>query len=112
SAIVLSETYTGGPQEPNHDTWRHLSDSVATINVGSKLSLAGNYDYGMDKESGAVVRWQGVAAYAKLQANSWFALTPRWEYYNDEHGFTSGAAQKIKEATLTAEFKHKDGVIA
>jgi len=58
-----------------------------------------------------VVRWKGVAADAKLQANDWFALSPRWEWYNDEQGFTSGAAQKIKEFTITGEFKHKDGVI-
>ena len=46
------------------------------------------------------------------QPNDWFALAPRWEYYDDEHGFTSGAAQKMKEVTVTGEFKHKDGVIA
>ena len=112
SAFTFSETYIGGPEEPNHDTWRHVSDTIATFNLNSKVSLAGNYDYGTDKESGAVVRWQGVAAYARLQPNSWFALSPRWEYYNDEQGFTSGAAQKIKEFTITTEFKHKDGVIA
>ena len=28
-----------------------------------------------------------------------------------EIGFTTGAAQKVKEVTLTAEFKHKDGVV-
>jgi len=111
SALAFTETYIGGPQIPNTTDWRHVSDTVATFSI-SKLSLAGNYDYGQDKESGATVRWQGVAAYAKYQANDWFALSPRWEYYDDEHGFTSGAAQKIKEFTITSEFKHKDGVIA
>ena len=89
-----------------------MSDTVATYSLTPKLSLAGNYDYGRDKESGATVQWQGVAANAKFQANDWFALAPRWEYFDDEHGFTSGAAQKIKEFTITGEFKHKDGVIA
>jgi hypothetical protein len=112
AAFTVAETYIGGPQLPNTDTWRHVADTVATYNIGSKLSLAGNYDYGQDKESGAVVRWTGVAGYGKYQANSWFALTPRWEWYNDEQGFTSGAAQKMKEFTITSEFKHKDGVIA
>ena len=111
SAFSVAETYTGGPVPPNTDTWRHLSDTVATFNVNSKVSLAGNYDYGTDKQSGAVVRWQGVAAYGRLSPNSWFALTPRWEYYNDEQGFTSGTAQKMKEFTITSEFKHKDGFL-
>jgi len=112
SALAVTETYIGGPQVPNTTEWRHVSDTVATYNITPKISLAGNYDYGQDKESGAKVRWQGVAGDAKFQANDWFALAPRWEYYDDEHGFTSGAAQKIKEFTITGELKHKDGVIA
>ena len=112
SAFSVSETYIGGPQLPNTDRWRHVADTVATYNIGSKVSLAGNYDYGVDKQSGARVWWQGVAAYGRLQANNWFALTPRWEFYNDAQGFTSGVAQKMKEFTITSEFKHKDGVIA
>ena len=110
--LSATETYIGGPQVPNTTDWRHVSDTVATYSLTPKLSLAGNYDYGRDKESGATVQWQGVAANAKFQANDWFALAPRWEYFDDEHGFTSGAAQKIKEFTITGEFKHKDGVIA
>src|SRR5437867_11314777 len=60
-ALGLTETYIGGPQLPNTQDWRHVSDTVATYNVTSKLSLAGNYDYGHDKESSATVRWQGEA---------------------------------------------------
>jgi Putative beta-barrel porin-2, OmpL-like. bbp2 len=40
-----------------------------------------------------------------------FAITPRLEYYNDPEGFTSGAAQKLKEFTLTGEARSKDGFI-
>ena len=112
SKLTATETYIGGPQIPNTTDWRHVSDTVATYSLTPKLSLAGNYDYGRDKESGATVRWKGVAGYGKFQANDWFALVPRWEYYDDEHGFTSGAAQKMKEFTITSEFKHKDGVLA
>jgi hypothetical protein len=112
SAFTVSETYIGGPQLPNTHTWRQVADTVATYNLNSKLSLAGNYDYGTDKQSGAVVRWSGVAGYGRYQANNWFALTPRWEFYSDPQGFTSGAAQDLKEFTMTSEFKHKDGVIA
>jgi hypothetical protein len=112
SALAITETYMGGPEQPNNNTdWRHESDTVVTYAVTSKLSLASNYDYGQDKESGATVRWQGVAAYGRYQATDWFALSPRWEFYNDEHGFTTGMAQKIKEFTMTAELKHKDGII-
>ena len=52
-----------------------------------------------------------MPAFAKFQANPWFALSPRFEYFNDEDGFSTGTVQKLKEATLTAEFKHKDGLL-
>src|SRR5439155_86376 len=87
SKFTATETYIGGPHIPNTTDWRHVSDTVATYSLTPKLSLAGNYDYGRDKERGARVRWQGVAGYGKFQANDWFALVPRWEYYDDEHGF-------------------------
>jgi len=112
SALAFTETYIGGPQLPNTTDWRHVSDTVGTYNITSKIAVSGNYDYGQDKQSGATVKWQGVAGYARFQPTDWFALAPRWEYYDDEQGFTSGAAQKMKEFTFTSEFKHKDGVIA
>lgn len=112
SALAITETYMGGPEQPNNNKdWRQESDTVVTYTITPKLSLAGNYDYGRDEESGATVRWQGVAAYARYQASDWFALSPRWEFCNDEHGFTTGMAQEIKEFTMTAELKHKDGII-
>ena len=40
-----------------------------------------------------------------------FALTPRYEYYKDRDGFSAGRVQNLQEFTLTAEFKHKDGVL-
>jgi hypothetical protein len=111
-ALVLTENYTGGPEQNNDNAdWRHLSDTIATYTVNKQVSLAGNYDYGQDHLSGAKVKWQGVAGYLKYQANDWFALSPRVEYFDDPEGFTTGIAQKAKEGTVTAEFKHKDGVV-
>jgi hypothetical protein len=111
-AFMVMENYTGGPEQNNDNSdWRHLSDSIATYTVNKQVSLAANYDYGQDKVSGATVKWQGIAGYLKYQANDWFALSPRVEYFNDRDGFQTGVAQKVKEATVTAEFKHKDGVV-
>src|SRR5437016_7912170 len=83
SKLTATETYIGGPQIPNTTDWRHVSDTVATYSLTPKLTLAGNYDYGRDKESGATVRWQGVAGYGKVQATDWLLRVPRWEYYGD-----------------------------
>jgi hypothetical protein len=94
-----------------------------TFTANKQLSLAANYDYGQEKESGTKVKWQGIAGYLKYQANDWFALSPRAEYLDDTKGaFMTGgsailargfalSAGKIKEVTVTAELKHKDGVM-
>jgi hypothetical protein len=111
-ALMVMENYTGGPETTNDNKdWRQLSDSIVTYTVNKQVSLAANYDYGRDKQSGATVKWQGIAGYLRYQANDWFALSPRVEYFDDQEGFQTGIAQKLKEATVTAELKNKDGVV-
>jgi len=44
-----------------------------------------------------------------LQPNSWFAVIPRYEFFNDKDGWAT-IGQNVQEFTLTAEFKHKDGL--
>ena len=48
----------------------------------------------------------------KVPGESWFALSPRVEWFNDADGFATGTAQKVKEFTLTGEFKMKEGLFA
>jgi hypothetical protein len=110
--LTIIENYTGGPEQTDdNDDWRHLSDTIVTYTVNKQVSIAANYDYAQDKVAGESVTWQGIAGYLKYQANDWFALSPRFELFDDKDGFSTGTAQKVKEATVTAEFKHKDGLI-
>jgi Putative beta-barrel porin-2, OmpL-like. bbp2 len=110
--LSIIENYTGGPEQTgDNDDWRHLSDTIVTYTVNKQVSVAANYDYAQDKVAGATVKWQGIAGYVRYQANDWFALSPRFEFFNDQDGFSTGTVQKVKEATVTAEFKHKDGII-
>ena len=109
--LTVTETYIGGAEQVGTEAWRTLTTTVASYTVTPKLTVAGNYDYGQDKQSDARVTWQGVAGYARYQPTAVFAITPRLEYYNDPEGFTSGAAQKLKEFTLTGEARSKDGFI-
>jgi hypothetical protein len=109
-AITLN--YMGGPEQTdNTDDWRHLFDATLMYTVNDKVSVMGNVDYGHDSVAGSDVSWKGVGVYAKFQPNQYFALIPRAEYYDDADGFTTGAAQKLKEFTLTAEVKHSQGLI-
>ena len=111
-ALSIIENYVGGPEQPNNNSdWRHLTDTIVSYTVNKQVSVAANYDYGQETVLGSTVKWQGIAGYVRYQHNDWFALTPRVEYYNDRDGYTTGAAQKVKEVTVTGEIKHKDGVM-
>jgi Putative beta-barrel porin-2, OmpL-like. bbp2 len=79
--------------------------------VNSKVSVAANYDWATDHSLSPAAVWQGIATYVKFQANSWFAVAPRYEYFKDRDGFTTGTPQNLQDLTLTAEFKHKDGFL-
>jgi hypothetical protein len=112
SAVTIVQNYMGGPeQNDDNEDWRHLSDTTVTYKANSRLALAANYDYGTDRAAGARVVWQGIAGYARCQANAWLALASRFEYYDDRDGFTTGRAQTVREVTLTGEVKHRDGVM-
>ena len=112
AALSIIGNYTGGPEQTDdNDDWRHLVDAVVTYTATPQVSVMANYDYARDKVGGADVTWQGVAGYLKYQANDMFALVPRVEYFDDKDGFSTGVVQKVKEATITAELKHKDGVM-
>src|SRR5437879_2703487 len=56
SALALTTTYIGGPQVPNTTDWRHVSDTVATYSLTPKLTLAGDYAYGGQKQRGSTVK--------------------------------------------------------
>jgi hypothetical protein len=107
--VSISENYLAGPQE-SHDTrnWRQLADTILTYSPTSKLSFTLNYDYGRGDRTPAVtspVWWTGGAGYIRYQFNDRYALSTRYEYYNDHFGFTTGTAQHINEVTETFERK-------
>ena len=55
--------------------------------------------------------WVGIAGAARFQATSIFALAPCLEWFNDFDGFSTGTKQKVKEFTMTAEFKTGDALV-
>jgi hypothetical protein len=104
--LSIVQNYMVGPEQNNDSSnFRHLWDTIVTYTASSVLSLMGNYDYGMDRKTGARVKWEGVAGYARIQVNPWLAVSPRLEWFTDPQGFTTGLAQNLKEGTFTVEFK-------
>ena len=110
--LTLVQNFIGGPEQKDdaHDK-RFLTDTVLTVTPTEKVSLMANYDYGKDKVAGTDVKWQGIALYARLQATPWWALTPRFEWFDDTDGFATGTAQKVKEFTITTEQKLRGNLL-
>ena len=112
AALTLVQNYMTGPEQTgNNDDWRQLSDTIATVTVSPKLSLMINYDYATESIAGTRTHWQGVAGYARFQATKRVAFSPRFEWYDDAQGFTTGSVQKLKEVTGTLELKPTDAFV-
>ena len=111
-ALSIVQNYMAGPEQPDDsDDWRQISDTTVTFTATKALTLMGNYDYGHDTFAGVGGHWQGFAGYAKFQANESVAIIPRFEWYDDEAGFTTGTPQTLKEATITLEAKALDNLL-
>lgn len=105
--------YYVGPEKANtNQGYRHFWDNVLNLTPHDKASFYFNIDYGVDKVKGGDNNdWWGVAFAHRYTPNDWFALSPRIEYYNDKKGFITGTKQALKEFTLTADFKMKEGFL-
>ena len=111
--LTLAQNVMMGPEQAdNTDDSRFLSDTTLTFTATSALSLMVNYDRGTDTIAGTGVTWQGIAAYARIQATPSWAFSPRVEWIDDADGFMTGVSQSVKEVTLTSEHKVAGGLLA
>jgi hypothetical protein len=111
--VTWSNNYYAGPEKTGaNQGWRHLYDTTVLVN-GSKAGAYFNFDYGIDRNPGARGNaWYGVAGAARYAFTKHFAVSPRLEWFNDRDGFSTGTAQKLKEVTLTGEYKIADGLLS
>lgn len=104
ASLTLSQAWMGGPEGPNGtDSYRNLFDSIATWTVHPRLSLMTNVDIGRDEVDGQTAAWQGVAVYGRVSVRPTWAITPRFEVFEDRDGFATGTAQTLREVTLTSD---------
>jgi hypothetical protein len=114
SKLTWSHNYYVGPEKADiNKGLRHLYDTTLLVTPTSRTAFYLNFDYGVDRHIGAgASRWVGIAGAARFAVSKWFAVAPRLEWFNDADGFSTGTVQKLKEATLTAEFKMAEGVLS
>ncbi len=109
----LNTYYTGPEQNQTNQGWRNFYDTVFTFNPNDKVSTYLNIDYGTQKfvAGKGSSDWIAVGGAARFQLTKTIAFSPRAEYYYDKDGFITGTAQKLKEVTLTGEYKLAEGLL-
>ena len=112
--FAWTHTFMSGPEAPlanvpavsTRDNWRHIYDTVASVYVTDKFTLAGNLVYGRDgDDAGNRGDWFGFAGSFRYAFSDKLAFSPRFEVLRDESGLRTGLAQTVKDITLTQEFK-------
>ena len=91
----------------------NILDSYATWQVSPELLLGAEADYVEQKlySYSPALHVYGGAAYASYQFSPKFAVSARAEYLADHGGLFSGAAQDLKEGTLTFDYRVADGFL-
>jgi hypothetical protein len=78
---------------------------VASYTLSPRFAFLGELVYGRDEVGGADVSWYGLAAALRYEPAARWALSPRYEWFVDDDGFTTGLAQTVQEVTVTAEYR-------
>jgi hypothetical protein len=113
--------YTGPENTDTQKGYRNLIDTTLTLTPTAKFSAYLNYDYGQNHSPYAYTdgmiypehspHWQGVAVAAREQISPKGAIVGRFEYFDDNQGFSTGTAQAVKEFTGTYEYKWLSGLL-
>ncbi|HEX5235820.1 MAG TPA: porin [Silvibacterium sp.] len=115
--------YTGPSNTDTQNGYRNLIDTTLLLTPTAKFSAYINYDYGQNKIPSSTIdvdgvtalfpsdspHWEGIAFAAHEQMNLHSSFTGRYEYFTDNQGFMTGAAQNVQEATATYEYKWTEG---
>lgn len=111
--------YTGPENTDTQKGYRNLIDTTVTLTPSTKFSAYINYDYLQnhspaifDESPAASQHLQGIAFAAHGTVSDASSLTGRFEYFNDNDGFATATAQRMKEFTATYEYKWRYGVLS
>lgn len=114
--VTWSQNYYVGPEGASGKSgMRHFYDTVLLLNPTRRVSAYLNYDYGIDQDPiNGRKRFLGIAAAVRMAVSERFSLTPRYEWYHDADGaaFLTGTKQKLREVTLTGDWKIRNGLLA
>ncbi len=111
--------YTGPENLPGQNGYRNLFDTTLLLTPNSKFNAYVNVDFGDNKNSishgvgnSNSNYWDGIAVAAHEQVTGATAFAGRIEFFDDQQGYMTGAAQTVKEFTGTYEYKWKVGLLS
>jgi hypothetical protein len=82
-----------------------LIDSVVKLTPTARLNAYVEALYGEEKNVLGRDSWYGIAGAVTLPISARWSVSPRWEYYNDPTGATSGVKQSLQELTGTLQYQ-------
>jgi len=115
--------YTGPSNASTQKGYRNLFDTTLLLTPNAKFNAYLNYDYGQNRDhsyyfdgieevlDSSLNHWQGVAAAVHEQITGTSAVAGRFEFFHDNNGFSTGAAQEVKEFTGMYEYKWAEGLL-
>lgn len=108
-AVTVWGNFMTGPERANVDSDpRNLFNVVAQWRLTDQTVFTLDAVHGNEKGAiapGETASWSAIAGYARLGISDAFALCLRAEYFSDADGARTGTVQKLKELTLTPEWK-------
>lgn len=106
SKFAWTNTFYRGPDENKADRGtRSLYDTVLLVTPNPRASFYINFDYFHNRPKfSPAYSVYGIAGAAKIQVTRKFYISPRLELLNDRDGGSTGAAQRVKEVTLTGQY--------
>jgi hypothetical protein len=108
--VQLTFNFMYGPEQASNSSHnRFLFDWTGTFKATKSLTFMANVDYAHEDSDplngGKNSEWYGAAVYAKYDFTDFFGASVRGEYFDDKNGVRTGIAQKLKEITLSGEFR-------
>ncbi len=103
--------YVGREGRDALDGRAHIADTYFTWKATDRLTLAGEGDYFISRAmaGAAPAHMTGGAGYVRYQLRRSLFASSRYEYISDRGAVFGGAAQAVKEITLTAGYQPTPG---
>jgi hypothetical protein len=105
-------TFSGPELANNDDDWRHFGNLLVSYAVSPRLTVAASLDHGRQELPDAdAADWTGIGGYARFALSDKSAIAIRAEQFDDPDNGISGTAQKLREGTLTFEYRPVERLI-